>query len=186
MHKLIVANFKMNPATAREAVRLAKNYDKKSVVIAPPLVFLEAVGKGLRRAALGAQNVSFYDNGPWTGETSLRQIKGLRAKYVIIGHSERRQLGETDEVIAKKVTAALKFGAKVILCVGEDWGVRQKGKQAAYKFIENQLRRDLSEISNFKFQISNFKFTGGLRTHLGDWHWQERQPGGCRRNGRIH
>jgi triosephosphate isomerase len=156
--KLIVANFKMNPATTREAVRLAKTYDQKGIIIAPPFVFLEAVSKKLRKAALCAQNVSFYESGPWTGEISLRQLKGLGVKYVIIGHSERRKLGETDEVIAKKVSAALKFGLQVILCVGESRKVRQKGRQAAYKFIEDQLRRDLSEISNFKFHISNFKF----------------------------
>ncbi len=153
--KLIVANWKMNPATIREAARLAKAYDKKGALIAPPFVFLEAVGKVLGKASLGAQNVFFEDNGAWTGEISLRQLKSLGVKAVILGHSERRKLGETDELIGKKVAAALKGGLKVILCVGENWDVRKRGKRAAYAFVKKQLAADLSGIRNSKFEIRN-------------------------------
>ncbi len=155
MQKLIVANWKMNPASLKEAVHLAKACDKTEVVIAPPFVFLEAVSRVLKKASLGAQDVFWNGDGPWTGEISLRQLKGLRAKYVIIGHSERRKLGETDEVIAKKVTAALKSGLTVMLCVGENWDVRKEGKKAAYDFVRRQIVKDLAVLK--KLKIGKFK-----------------------------
>ncbi len=75
-------------------------------------------------------------------------FKNLGVKYVIIGHSERRRLlGETDEMINKKVLASLADGLKVILCVGESAEVRQKGIEAAKKFIANQLEKDLLPAS---------------------------------------
>ncbi len=150
MNKLIVANWKMNPATVSEAIRLARSYDKKGVVVAPPFVFLEALGKVLKKAVLGAQDVFWKDAGPYTSEISWRQLKKLGVRYVIIGHSERRVLGETDEVINKKATAALKHGLKVILCVGEQWPVRKRGIQAAKSFVKNQLEKDLMGVKGFK------------------------------------
>ncbi len=155
MSKLVVANFKMNPDSARRAVRLARSYDEKNVVIAPPFVFLDAVGKVLKKASLGAQDVFFKNDGPWTGEISLRQLKDLKVGYVIVGHSERRKLGETDEIVGQKVAAALKHGLKVILCVGEGWAVRKKGKRAAYDFVKKQLIKDLSGVKSSKSRVSN-------------------------------
>ncbi len=147
MNKLIVANWKMNPRTVSEAVRLAKASDRKGAVIAPPFVFLDAVGKVLKHAALGAQNAFLEKEGAWTGEISLGQLKALGARYVILGHSERRKLGETDKLIGGKVAAALKEGSKVVLCIGEDWGVRRKGRRAAYNLIKRQLTEDLRPAS---------------------------------------
>ncbi|MGC9610884.1 MAG: triose-phosphate isomerase [Minisyncoccia bacterium] len=152
MSKLVVANWKMNPASLREAVKLAKACDKKGTVIAPPFVFLEEVGRTLKKAALGAQNVSYESAGAHTGDISVRQLKSLGVKYAIIGHSERRASGETDAVINKKIKAALAGGLKVILCVGEKWSIRKKGIAAAKKFAASQFKRDLEGIisSNLK------------------------------------
>ena len=155
MPKLITANFKMNPATAREAVRLAKAYDQKWVLIAPPFVFFEPVRRTLKRATLAAQNAFFEDDGAWTGEISLRQLKGLGVRHVILGHSERRKLGETDKEIGKKVTAALKLGFVVILCVGEHWDIRKKGKRAAYAFVKKQLVADLGAFKGTESEVRN-------------------------------
>src|SRR3989344_8072884 len=119
MNKLLIANWKMNPETLREAVRLARAEDLSGVVVAPPFVYLESAGKALRNAHLGAQDVSLSEPRAVTGEISPVMLKNLGVKFVIVGHSERRALGETDEMINKKVIAALKAGLKVVLCVGE-------------------------------------------------------------------
>ncbi len=156
MSKLIVANWKSNPDTLREAVKLAKASDFKNVVIAPPFVYLEAISRIVKLAKLGAQNVFFKDGGPYTGEVSLSQLKDLKVKYIIIGHSERRQyLGETDEIVNKKVKLALNKGFKVILCVGEDLKVRRRGAVASQRFVADQLKKDLAGIHTSYFVLRN-------------------------------
>lgn len=157
MNKIIIANWKMNPNTLAKAIRLAKASDEKGVVIAPPFVFLETVGKIIRRASLAAQDVFYEESGAFTGGVSPKMLKGLGVEYVIIGHSERRNhFGETDETINKKVKAALSHGLKVILCVGEQWAVRKKGIQAAKNFVANQLRKDLQSVTkNYKLKAKS-------------------------------
>ena len=108
---LIIANWKSNPLTLKEAVVLARSAEKYSkifrgadVVVAPPFLFISAVSKILRQAKLGAQDV-FWAEGPYTGEISLRQLKNLGVRYVIVGHSSLRMtLGETDEMVNKKIS----------------------------------------------------------------------------------
>ncbi len=146
MGKLIVANWKMAPGTEKEALKLAKASDGKNVVVCPPFVFLEAVGKNLKKAALGAQDIP----------VSPLMLKNLGVKYAILGHSDRRiKMGETDEMINKKVRAALAVGLKVILCVGENLVVRKKGIAAAKNFIKKQLQKDLKNLTNSKKLITN-------------------------------
>ena len=161
MKKLIVANWKANPDSVRRAVSLAfaiessAKYSKNKIVIAPPFPFLAAVKKVLRRVKLGAQNVSENYHGPYTGEVTAEELKDLGVSYVIVGHSERRSLGETDLIINKKIKAAIKKNLKVILCVGEPWSVRKKGIRAAEKFVREQLQKDLKGIENWKLKIEN-------------------------------
>ncbi|MEK7651324.1 MAG: triose-phosphate isomerase [Patescibacteria group bacterium] len=133
MKKIIIANWKLNPKTLAQAIKLAKASDKKGAVVAPPFVFIEEIGKILKKAALGAQDLKIPPE----------ELKRLGVKYIIIGHSDRRALGETDAVINKKVKTALMHGFKAILCVGEKWSVRKKGIAAAKKFVASQLRKDL-------------------------------------------
>jgi triosephosphate isomerase len=118
MKPLIVANWKMNPATLKEAAALfeaIKNGVKggeAEVVICPPFIYLAAL------KANGAQDVFFEEKGAHTGEVSPIMLKNLGVEYVILGHSERRKYqGETDEMIAKKLQAVLAVGLKPILCV---------------------------------------------------------------------
>jgi triosephosphate isomerase len=139
MKQLIVANWKMNPRTAQEAVRLARAEDTKRVVVVPPFPFLRAVGKALRNAKLGAQDVFYKEQGAFTGAVSPPMLRALGVRYVIVGHSERRAEGESDETVGKKVQAAEKAGLAVILCVGEPWSVRKKGITAAKRFVKTQL-----------------------------------------------
>ena len=148
MAKLIVANWKANPKTFTEALKLAKASDFKNVVIAPPYIYLQTVSWVLKKAALCAQDVFWEPDGPYTGEVTPSQLKNMKVKYVIIGHSERRRhLNETDEMISKKVKTAAKAGLKVILCVGENWSTRRKGIIAAKKFVATQIKKDLQLIT---------------------------------------
>ena len=148
MSKLIVANWKLHPLSLKDALRIAKASDRKNAVICPPYPFLPAVGKVLKRAALGAQDVFWEETGPHTGEVSAAMLKAFGAKYVILGHSERRGLlGEPDWMIQKKVRAAQAAGLRVILCVGEPRHVRRKGISAAKKYVAKQLKHDLAGAS---------------------------------------
>ena len=117
--KTIIANWKMNPASLKDAVKLAKAVDKKGVVLCIPFVFLTEAKKLLKKAALGAQDASTEEKGAYTGDVSATMLAGLGVKYVILGHSERRAMGETNSEINKKIKATLAVGLTPILCVGE-------------------------------------------------------------------
>lgn len=140
MKKILFANWKMNPLSEQEAVKLARASDFKNAVIIPPFVFLKSVKNVLKNASLGAQDAFFEEKGAFTGEVSPMMLKKLGVRYVIVGHSEHRRLGESDEMIAKKVKAGIHAGLKVILCVGEPLSVYKKGKRAMEEFIKKQLR----------------------------------------------
>lgn len=162
MDKIIVANWKANPNTAKQAIALAKAIDKSGVVIAPPYPFLESLSKTLRRATLGAQDVFWADRGAYTGEVSLNQLKNLKVKYIILGHSERRKfLNETDEFINKKVKAALKAGFKVILCVGE-W--RRQSFGQAKIFVRGQLKKDLADVRSYRNLVITYEPVWAIST----------------------
>jgi triosephosphate isomerase len=124
---LIAGNWKMN-TTLEEAINLIKTMQPAlnklqgvEKVLCPPFISLMAA-RGLLRGSsvkLGAQNVFYEEKGAFTGEVSPLMLADL-GEYVIIGHSERRQhFGETDEIVNKKIKAAIKVGLKPILCIGE-------------------------------------------------------------------
>ena len=116
--KLIVANWKMNPATLREALELAKACDHEGVVLCVPFPYVLPLKQVLKFAKLGAQNVASCDSGPYTGEVSPLMLKDVGCEYVIIGHSERRRTyGETDVIVHQKLAAALRVGLTPILCI---------------------------------------------------------------------
>ena len=96
---------------------------------------------------IGAQNMHFEENGAFTGEVSPGMLKALGVEYVIIGHSERRELFcEVDETINKKLKAALNHDLKPILCVGEPLKIREAGNAVNYTL--EQIQKDLSDISD--------------------------------------
>ncbi|MEK7578579.1 MAG: triose-phosphate isomerase [Patescibacteria group bacterium] len=125
--KIIIANWKMNPQTAGEALRLVKSILVQrlskdiELIIAPPFVYIELIKKICgREIKLAAQNINRAERGAYTGEISGLMVKNLGCDYVIIGHSERRyEMGETDEMINLKLKAAFKVGLAPILAVGE-------------------------------------------------------------------
>lgn len=113
-----------------------------------PLVDIPAAGKVLKdsRIAVGAQNLHWAEQGPYTGEISAAMLAGLDVKYVIIGHSERRiHFSETDFLINKKIHAALDAGLRPILCVGEDLAQRELG--VTLELIAYQLKAALSGVT---------------------------------------
>ncbi|MEK7192218.1 MAG: triose-phosphate isomerase [Patescibacteria group bacterium] len=147
MKKIIIANWKLNPESLKEARKLAKESDIDGLVICPPFPFIEEAAKVLKKAKLGAQDLFWKEQGAYTGEVSATQLKDFGVEYVIIGHSERRQnLGETDETVAKKIAAALKAGLTPILCVGETQTERDAGKTK--EVVERQLKIGISLIEN--------------------------------------
>lgn len=125
--KLIIGNWKMNPQSSKDSVLLfknigesVKNFKNIDVVICAPFLFLSDLKKlNNKKVILGAQDVYFEQKGAFTGEISALMLKDSGVKYVIIGHSERRSMGETNEIINKKLTSALKTKITPILCVGE-------------------------------------------------------------------
>ena len=151
--KLIIANWKLNPTTEREAIKLAKESDIDGLVICPPFPFLEAVAKVIKKAKLGAQDLFWEEKGAYTGEVSATQLKDLGVEYVITGHSDRRKLGETDEMIAKKIEAALKSSLTPVLCVGETQEERSGGK--ARETVERELKIGLSLVGNSELATRN-------------------------------
>jgi triosephosphate isomerase len=125
--KLIMGNWKMNGDKATlhaliQHIKAIKPYPKSEVIVFPPYVYLEKAAWELRNSEIqwGGQNVSQYDNGAYTGEISASMLADMGCQYVLLGHSERRQLmGETDEMIGHKFIKAVHSGLKPVLCVGE-------------------------------------------------------------------
>lgn len=147
--RLVVANWKMNPGTLAEAKALFLDIKKEAsrrarvqtVISAPyPYVFeLHKLAAG-SRTLVGAQNVFWKKEGTYTGEVSAPMLASVGVSYVIVGHSERRALGETDEQVAKKVTAVIRGGLSVVLCVGES----ERDTSGRYlNVIETQIRTAL-------------------------------------------
>jgi triosephosphate isomerase (TIM) len=118
------------------------------VAVCPPAVYLHDVGAALRGSTvgLGAQNMYFEKEGAFTGEVSGAMLRDLGCRYVILGHSERRQfLGETDSIVNKKIFAALRTELTPIVCVGETLQEREAG--TTKKVIAEQLKGSLAKLS---------------------------------------
>jgi len=124
------------------------------IVIAPPFTALQKFGdltSDTQKVKLGAQNMHFATHGAFTGEISAPMLRELYVRYVILGHSERRQLfGETDALINQKIERAFKSELRVILCVGETLEERDAGKEV--QVLETQLRGSLAEIEPEAFE----------------------------------
>lgn len=155
MRKPIIAgNWKMNN-TASEGVSLVnaiKPLVKQAncdVVVCVPAIDIPAVAEALKgsNVQLGAQNVHFAQKGAFTGEISADMLKEYGVKYVIIGHSERRQyFGETDETVNKRTLAALDAGLIPIVCIGESLEERESGKTE--KVLDKQIVEGMKGIDD--------------------------------------
>ncbi len=151
MKYLLFGNWKCNPASEEEARQLLSAVaagtaaqNNVEVALFPPFCYLPLLScqNGI---AFGAQNCCAKEKGAFTGEVSAKQIAAFGAKYVILGHSERRQLfGETDAQVAEKVKIALASGLKPVVCVGETDTERTAGR--AEEVVKNQLKASLKDI----------------------------------------
>lgn len=141
--KIIIANWKMNPIASKEANTLLKNILKDlknikntDVVFCPPFIYLESLKKIVKKYSLGSQDLFFEDIGAYTGEVSYKMLENLGVKYSIIGHSERRALGEDNIFINKKLKALSKSSIIPILCIGE----KERDINHEYvNFLQNQI-----------------------------------------------
>ena len=127
----------------------------REIVICPPFTSLTVMSKSLHGSIimLGAQNIHWETEGAYTGEISGEMLTETGAKYVIVGHSERRQyFGETDETVNLRLKAAQKYGLKPILCVGETKAQKDTGETE--DIIVNQLQEDLVEIDQSNLVIA--------------------------------
>ncbi len=150
---LIIANWKMNPQTLREAKKLlevtkkvASKIRNISVVVAPPAVYLFPLAKDVRgnRIAFAAQDVYFETEGAHTGEISMRQVKDAGANHVLIGHSEVRARGETNDDTRKKMITALSAKLIPVLCVGE---ITRTNTGEYFNFVSEQLTTGFAGVS---------------------------------------
>ena len=149
--RLVVGNWKMNPATVGDALALARTvaatpHRGTEVGIAPPAIALAAIADALRGVDLGlyAQDVHWEDRGPYTGQISVSMLRGL-IRGAIVGHSEvRRDQGDDDARIARKLARVLGAGLTAILCVGESEAQFAAGQTEAV--LRAQIERDVSEV----------------------------------------
>ncbi len=149
---LIVANWKMNPASFKEARRLfeatrraAEAARHTSAVVAPPALYLRELRlsyKGMR-LLFAAQGAHEAPGGAHTGEISMAQLKDARVPYVLVGHAERRAAGETNVDTRERVAAALSCGLTPILCVGES---RRDHSGDHFAFVKEQLRTGIANV----------------------------------------
>ncbi|MDD6338721.1 MAG: triose-phosphate isomerase [Lentisphaeria bacterium] len=151
----IAGNWKMNKTAAETAelasalkASLAQFAGKCEIAVCPTFTSLATAVEILKgsNVKVGAQNIHWADNGAYTGEISGAMLKEIGVEYVIIGHSERRQyFGETDETVNQRIKAALKYGLKPIVCIGETLNERESG--VTNTVLEKQIRGAFADIS---------------------------------------
>ncbi|MEM7648996.1 MAG: triose-phosphate isomerase [Cyanobacteria bacterium P01_A01_bin.70] len=163
MRKTVIAgNWKMHK-TQGDALaflqgfmsQIAETPDDREVILCVPFTTLGALSKNLHgsRVMLGAQNVHWEDDGAYTGEISGDMLAEIGVRYVIVGHSERRQyFGETDETVNERLLAAQRHGLSPILCVGETKEQRDCGETET--IISKQLARDLVGVDQNNLVIA--------------------------------
>jgi triosephosphate isomerase len=153
--KFVAGNWKMN-MTSSEVAPYLEIFRKEveevvsvDIALIPPFTALAKASEilgGTQKIRLGAQNLSSEAKGAFTGEISAAMLRDLYVRYVLIGHSERRRLfGETDQIVHKKLVAALASELRPILCIGETLEERQAGQEKSV--METQLRGALEGLS---------------------------------------
>ena len=159
--KIIAANWKMNMTQAESArfvesllLRDVGEITDVEVVIVPPFTAIAKVTDALgntQNIKVGAQNMYWENNGPYTGEISAALLRDLFVHYVVLGHSERRTLfGETDEIVNRKVRAAHEATLRPIVCIGETLEQRDRGN--VDKILSIQLRGSLAGLTPKELQ----------------------------------
>jgi triosephosphate isomerase (TIM) len=155
--KIVAGNWKMN-TTVQEGVKLAQEVEALAsqvnngalVVVCTPFTHLTEVKKVIKKAELGAENCAAEVSGAFTGEVSAAMVASTGAKYVIIGHSERRAYyHETNEILSKKVKLALANNLTPIFCIGELLSEREAGNH--FNVVKTQLEKGVFDLSEADF-----------------------------------
>lgn len=159
--KIVAGNWKMNLdynaglSLFSEIVNMVNDEvrGEQEVIVCPPFIHLNSLAHQVKqnsRVSVGAQNCHQAASGAYTGEVSAAMIQSAGAKYVILGHSERRQyFGETDALLAEKVNTALQNGLKPIFCIGETLEERQQERY--FEIIKQQLEKGIFHLSEEDF-----------------------------------
>lgn len=167
---IIAGNWKMNKSPiegtlfVKESINLLLDIKNVSVIFAPP--FTGLFGMDLEPPFYSAaQNCHWEDSGAYTGEISVSMVKECGAKYVIVGHSERRHIfDETDDSVNRKVKAVLKGGLETILCVGETVEQREAGQTELV--LKSQLEQGLEGVSELKHCVIAYEPVWAIGTGL--------------------
>lgn len=149
--KLVIGNWKMNPESLDEAKKINRevrrasiNIKKTDIVLCPPFVYVPALaGTPKSPVFLGSQDCHSEDKGPFTGEVSTTQLYEFGTRFVIVGHSERRKMGESEEAINRKVRAVVMGGMTAIVCIGEN---ERDAHGEYYETIKNQIHSALKDV----------------------------------------
>ena len=151
-----IANWKMfgdlRTLNSLDSVIKFSNNNKKNkikIIYCPPNTLIRPLSKRLKDTKLevGAQNCHESDNyGAFTGNVNAKMLKNVGAKYIILGHSENRQFGETDKLINSKIKSAMKAGLKIIFCIGET--LREKKNKKTNQVLAKQIKNGLKSIKN--------------------------------------
>ncbi|MEI7709283.1 MAG: triose-phosphate isomerase [bacterium] len=148
--KIIIGNWKMHPVTLKEAqaifagiAKSASRIRKIEIVVCPPFLYLEKLKKVSKKIFIGAQDVFPGDVGAFTGEISAEMLANIGIKYTLVGHSERRALGENNLDINKKIRSAISAGLVPILCVGES---SRDENHEYFNFVKTQIEECLAGI----------------------------------------
>ncbi|MEI6304996.1 MAG: triose-phosphate isomerase [Candidatus Taylorbacteria bacterium] len=151
--KLIIGNWKMNPVTLDEAKRiigkvrnLSKRLSNIRTVVCPPLVYISKIvpTRSIANFHIGAQTVSSEVSGAYTGEVNSAMLKDIGVEYVIVGHSEERMRGDTDEIVSKKIVSVLEAGLIPVVCVGEL--KRDVDSGSHFDELKNQIKNSFANI----------------------------------------
>jgi triosephosphate isomerase len=151
--RIIIGNWKMNPSTTEDAKRIARRtravaarLAHTEAVVCPPFPFIAAAMSRNASANfhLGAQSASIEEGGAHTGEVGAFMLKNLGCEFVIVGHSEERARGDTDEVVSKRIARILEAGMTAVVCVGE----RSRDESGAhFDFLKDQVKNSLAGIA---------------------------------------
>ncbi len=153
---LVVGNWKANPDTlklAKDNLTAVKKISARNknvdIVICPPVIFLESLKSNSRPITLGAQDIFTEPSGPFTGYIGYEALRDTKVKYAIIGHSERRESGESDGDINRKIKTALSIGITPIVCVGE----KHRDANLEYlSYLKTQLHSAFKEVAKSSVQ----------------------------------
>jgi len=173
-YKYFVANWKMfgdikTINSINKVIKISKSrkFNKAKIIYCPPYTLLNSFVNRLKKTQInvGAQNCHHsISNGPFTGFVNSQMIKSLGCKYVIIGHSESRNSGDTDLLINKKIKSSLKNNLKVFFCIGET--IKEKKEKKTKKILIKQIKKGLSKINNLKNIIIAYEPVWSIGTGL--------------------